>query len=356
MSWMMLRLTFTGAIAMTLPLGAALPLAGQESYTVGGGDVAIYNLAGEVTVTGSRGDAVAVEVTRGGEDGERLDVQVGDLRGRQTLRIVYPSERIFYDPVRWGGNTSLRIRSDGTWDDDGISGWGRGNRVQISSRRGGLDAHADLRVAVPEGQRVAVYLAVGVINASNVNGRVILDTHSGGIIARDMTGYLNVDTGSGSAEVTGMDGDLLIDTGSGSVRVSDVTGDDVVIDTGSGRVAAEGVAARRIVIDTGSGSIQLRASSARDVRLDTGSGSVEAELADAIDNLLVDTGSGSVTLRLPADLGAMLAIETGSGGIDVDFPVTATRRARDELRGTIGDGTGRIVIDTGSGSVRIRRQ
>lgn len=350
MSRAMRLIAVMGAIAIAPPLTA------QESYTVGGGEVAIYNLAGEVTVTGSRDRDVTVEVMRGGSQGERLDVQVGDLGGRQTLRVIYPADRIFYDAGPRGGNTSVRIHSNGTWGSDGSSWWSRGDRVQISSRRGGLDAHANLRVAVPEGQRIAIYLAMGVINASNVDGRVLLDTHAGGVTARDMAGHLTIDTGSGSVEVTGMVGDLGVDTGSGSVQVSDVTGDDFVIDTGSGRVTAEGVAARSILIDTGSGGIELRRSSARDVRLDTGSGSVVAELADVIDDLLVDTGSGSVTLYLSPDLDAALAIETGSGGIDVDFPVMTTRRARDELRGTIGNGTGNITIDTGSGSVRIRSQ
>ncbi len=60
-------------------------------------------------------------------------------------------------------------------------------------------------------------------------------------------------------------------------------------------------------------------------------------------------------VRLPAELGAEVDIETGSGGIDMDFPIMVTRQSRDELRGRIGDGQGRIVIDTGSGSVRVRQ-
>jgi lia operon protein LiaG len=350
-----------GSLAVALPL-AAQSLAAQESYTVGGSDVAIYNLAGEVTVTGGRGDAVTVEVVRGGQEGSRLDVQVGDIRGRQTLRVIYPSDRVSYRSGRWSGNTSLRLHSDGTWGGSDGGSWlrdimgGGGDRVQVRSRGGGLDAHANLRITVPEGQHVSVYLAVGRIEASNVNGRVLLDTHSGGVTARRMTGYLNVDTGSGSVEVDGMDGDLLVDTGSGSVQVTDVSGSEVVIDTGSGRVVAEAVAARRINIDTGSGGIRLRRSSARDIRLDTGSGSVEAELAGVIDRMIVDTGSGGVTLRLPSDLDATLEIDTGSGGINVDFPITVSHRSRNELRGTIGAGTGRIVVDTGSGGVRIRSQ
>lgn len=348
-------------LAASSALITALPLAAQESYSVGGSDVAIYNLAGEVSVVGTPTGDVTVEVMRGGSDGDRLDVEVGEIRGRQTLRVQYPDSRVRYSAGRWNGNTSVRMRSDGTWGGDGGGSWwaelfGGGDRVHVSSRGGGLDAHANLRVSVPHGQRVAIYLAVGRITASNVNGRVVLDTHSGGVTARDMTGYLNIDTGSGSVELEGMDGDVLIDTGSGRVRVADVTGDDVEIDTGSGSVTAEGVAARRIVIDTGSGAIRLRRSSAREVVLDTGSGAVEAELAGVIDDLRVDTGSGGVTLLLPAHLDATLDIDTGSGGISVDHPVDVTHRSRSELRGSVGNGSGRIVVDTGSGGVRIRSQ
>ena len=343
------RNTITGAAA-ALILAIPSLLAAQESYTLRGGEVAIYNLAGEVEVVGVDGDRVSVRVMRGGSDGGELDVQVGEIAGRQTLRVIYPASRVHYDGRGWGGNTTIRVAGDGTWGGDRS-----GDPVRVSSRGSGLDAYADLRIEVPRGQEIDVYIGVGRITASNLDGRVRLDTHSGGVEARGMAGYLNIDTGSGSVEVLGMDGDLDVDTGSGHVYLSDVTGERVGVDTGSGGVDGDGVRAERIEIDTGSGGIELRRSAARDVELDTGSGSVNVELATDVDRLIVDTGSGSVTLRLPEELGARLEIETGSGGIDVDFPVLATRRARDQLRGEIGDGQGRIMIDTGSGSVRIRR-
>ena len=333
---------------------ALTPAAAQERYNVGGEHVAIYNLAGEVSVTAATGSAVTVEVRRGGRDASDLRVDVGDVGGTQALRVLYPSDRIVY--AREGGRqtTQLRVRPDGTWG--GGDGWmGRGDRVQVSTRGSGMEAHADLAIGVPRGQRVDIHLALGRITAENVDGRIELDTHSGSVSARNMSGFLSVDTGSGSVDVAGMRGDLEIDTGSGGVRVSDVNGREIGIDTGSGGVQANGLVASRIEIDTGSGGIDLLGSSAREVSLDTGSGSVRAELSGDIDNLEVDTGSGGVTLRLPESLGATLAIETGSGGIEVDFPVSITRRSRDELRGQIGDGSGRIVVDTGSGSVRIGR-
>lgn len=335
-------------LAVTAALALAAPVTAQESYSVAGDHVAIYNLAGQTEVVGTSGGTVQVQVTRGGADGEQLDIQVGQISGRETLRVIYPANRVHYDGSGWGGTTDLRVRADGTWGGSG------GDRVRVSSRGSGLDAHADLRVEVPRGQRIDLYLAVGRITASNVDGEIRLDTHAGGVEARDMAGDLVIDTGSGGVTVRGMAGNLNVDTGSGGVEVSDVTAEEVIIDTGSGGVDGDAVEAGRIAIDTGSGGIRLRRSAARDLLLDTGSGSVTAELSTDVDRLVVDTGSGSVTLMLPETLGAEIDVETGSGGIDVDFPVNTTHWSRDELQGRIGDGQGLIQIDTGSGGVRIR--
>lgn len=341
------RLSRGAVLVALVALAARSPVAAQEQYRIAGGEAAIYNLAGEIVLAGGGGGDLVVEVRRGGGDAGDLDVRVDRIDGRPTLRVLYPSDRIHYDPRGWGGNTELRVLDDGTWGRGG-----GGDRVRVSDG-GGLDAHADLRVTVPRGQRLDIYLAAGRITAENVDGRIRLDTHSGGVTARGMAGSLLVDTGSGAVDVREMEGDLIVDTGSGSVQVADVTGESVAIDTGSGSVQAEGVRAREIEIDTGSGRIRLASSAAPDVRLDTGSGSVEAHLTDDVDRLVVDTGSGSVTVRLPENLGAELDVETGSGGIEVDFPVMVTRRARDELHGAIGDGRGSIRIDTGSGGIRI---
>ncbi|HSH45928.1 MAG TPA: DUF4097 family beta strand repeat-containing protein [Longimicrobiales bacterium] len=343
------------AAVMGMTALATAPLAAQDQYAVSGAHVAIFNLAGEVEVTGTNGGSVAVEVLRGGPDGDALTVDIGEVDNRQTLRVRYPSDRVVYERLA-GGTTSLRVRDDGTWGgDSGSSFFGGGDRVRVSGRGSGVRAHADLRIAVPSGQRVDIYLAAGRITASNVDGEVLLDTHSGGVSAANMRGSLRIDTGSGSVEVAGVDGDLDVDTGSGSVVASDVRAGAVLIDTGSGGVTADAIEAQRIRMDTGSGGIRLRSSSAREVELDTGSGSILAELTGQIDQLLADTGSGGVTLRLPPSLSARLDVDTGSGGIEVDFPMEVTTRTRGALRGRIGDGLASITVDTGSGSVRIQR-
>ncbi len=320
-------------------------VAQEPRYELAGDRVAVYNLAGDVVVERGSGSAVVVEVTRTGADARRLDVQQGRLDGRQTLRVVYPGDRIVYRGAG-GGSSDVRVRSDGTFGDGG-------RRVRIARSGDGLEAGANLRIHVPDGKRVEVYLAVGQVSAANVQGSLVLDTHAASVKATGTRGSLRVDVGSGSVEVTDAEGDLTIDTGSGSVRLTDVRADELRVDTGSGGVSASRVSASTLTVDTGSGGVDVDAASARDIVIDTGSGRVTLTLRANPRSVRIDTGSGGVTMTVPSTFGAQLEVETGSGGIEVDFPVEMQRWERRHLRGTIGDGAARVLIDTGSGGVRI---
>jgi DUF4097 and DUF4098 domain-containing protein YvlB len=330
----------------------AAPLAGQEVERISGRSVAVYNLAGQVEVVRGSGADVVVRVSRGGADASSLRVETGEIRGRSTLRVIYPGDEIVYEEMGRGSNTSLSVRDDGTFSDNGNRS---GDRVQIRGSGGGLEAWADLVIEVPAGNDFALYLAAGEVEVEGVDGEVSIDTGSGAVTATSVTGSLDVDTGSGRVSVRGVRGDLHVDTGSGGVEASDVVGDEIEIDTGSGGVSGSNLEADVLSVDTGSGSIELEAVTSRDVLLDTGSGSIDIELTTDVDQLDADTGSGSVTVRAPADLGARVEIESGSGGIDLDFPIEVESIRRDQVRGTVGDGRGQIEIDTGSGTVRLIR-
>lgn len=335
-----------GVVAVMAP---AL-VSAQETHRVGGAEVAIYNLAGKVEVVRGSGSDVVVRITRGGADAARLDVRTGDIDGRATLRIVYPDDEIVYPGMGRGSNTSMRVRSDGTfWGNRGE----RGDEVRIRGSGRGLEAWADLVIEVPSGKDFSAFVAAGAVDVRGVQSDVTVRTGSGRVDVADVTGELNVDTGSGSANITGVRGSVNLDTGSGSVTVRDVDGDEVIVDTGSGGVRGSSIRAGTLRVDTGSGSIELDEVTSADVVLDTGSGSVDLVLTTDVETLDIDTGSGSVTVTAPADLGGQLEIDTGSGGIDMDFAVQVRSIRRDHVVGALGDGRGTIRIDTGSGSVRL---
>ena len=333
-------------------VAVAVPIQAQEVERISGRDVAIYNLAGRVEIVRGSGSDVTVRIDRGGSDADQLIIETGEIRGRETLRIIYPDDEIVYPEMGRGSNTSLSVRDDGTFSD---GNGGRGDRVRIRGGGNGLEAWADLVIEVPAGRSLDVNLAVGEVEADGIDGDLSIDTGSGSVSALDISGSLEIDTGSGSVVARGVEGELGVDTGSGRVEVSDVRGRLIEIDTGSGSVRGHSLSADELTVDTGSGSIELETVSASDVQLDTGSGKIDIEMMTDIDRLDADTGSGSITVRAPAGLGATVDIETGSGGIDLDFPVEVRSVRRDHVRGTIGDGRGEINIDTGSGSIRLLR-
>lgn len=360
-----------GAIVLTA-IAHPNDAAGQatESYELSGSSVAIYNIAGEARIVQGRGSAVVVHVMRGGADARELAVEVGEIGGRETLRVIYPSQQVVYSALGRGSNNSVRVRSDGTFYDGGRGG----DRVEISGSGRGLEAYADLEIEVPAGRDFALYLAAGATDVRGVVGDVLIDTGSGSVVAANVAGSLTVDTGSGSVEVEGVrgslridtgsghvsvrsvEGDVSVDTGSGGVDIDDVRGGEINVDTGSGSVKGGDLSAPFLHVETGSGRIDLARVDSGDIVLETGSGRVDLQLLGDVTDLEIDTGSGSVTLIVTELLGAELEIETGSGGIDLDFPVQMRRVSRDHFEGSLGDGEGRIQIDTGSGRVRLMRR
>lgn len=338
-------------LALALLFPAPNPVHAQDTFTLGGDRVAVFNLAGAVEVVRGSGSEVQVEVRPGGSDASRLSVEVGRIRGLSTLVVRYPDDRIVYAPAGAGRyRTQVRVRDDGTFGGSG----GGGGRVRISSGGSGLEAWADLRIQVPEGVAIEVHNAVGRALVQGVAAEVALDLNSGPVTVRDLVGGLSVDTGSGSVDVVGLEGELTVDTGSGQVTMERIRGPLAWVDSGSGSVEGRAVDADRIEVDTGSGSVELVDVRTGEILVDTGSGAVTLDFLTPPEDVVVDTGSGAVRLFVPEGLDAEIQVETGSGGIDVDLPLVERMARRRSFRGLAGSGMGRIFIDTGSGGVQIR--
>lgn len=340
--------------AALLALAAVGPANAQaERRTLTGDRIAVYNLAGKLRVQAGTGSGVTVEVTRGGRDGGQLALQAGLVRGVNALRVVYPADRIVYRELGYRARTDIHVNDDGTFDDHGGDDWPRRNQVEIRDSGSGLEAHADIVVSVPRGQRVSVHWGVGEASVSNVDGDISVSVASAPVTAEHTRGYLNLDTGSGRVSVVDAQGTVNLDTGSGGVTVDGVRGEELSMDTGSGSIVVNNVDVKTLKADVGSGGLRLGKIKAARVNLDAGSGVVDLELLSTVDELIADSGSGGVTIRLPAAQGAEVDIETSSGGIESDFAVQTTRLGRNHLRGRIGDGRGRIRIESGSGRVRL---
>lgn len=214
-------------------------------------------------------------------------------------------------------------------------------RVSIETRSvGGRLGRARYELTVPVGTRVSANAVSGDIEIRGTRAAVEANSVSGDMIIRDVEERLDIASVSGSVDLSGARGRILVESVSGDLRLSDLGGN--------------------LEIETVSGEIELRNSRLDGIRASSVSGDL------TYDGPFSPTGtyrfnahSGSVEFALPANAGARLELETFSGRIASDFPLTlepgqsAGRRRR--MQFTIGAGGSVISAETFSGNITIRR-
>ena len=271
-------------------------------------------------------DAITLDVSTGSgsidiSTGPGRDVRVvGKVkvnRGRLFLRAANADEIIRQvienPPVELQGNT-LRV---GKIEDRSIR-----NRVSIS-----------YTIVVPVDTEVEARAGSGSIEVADVMAGVEVRSGSGRLRLSNIGGPVTAKAGSGSIRAEGVAGAFTASTGSGGIFMSQTAPGDVKVSTGSGGMELTGVV----------GALRASAGSGR-IRID---GRQEGDWK-------IGAGSGSVRVDLPDDAAFTLDAETGSGGIDIGYPLTIEGKvSRRHLRGDVAGGGHLLKVDTGSGGVRI---
>lgn len=246
-----------------------------------------------------------------------------------------------------------------------IAGKVKVNRKGLFRRGGDADEIIQYVVENPPIELAGDTLVIGKIEDGSIRRRVNISYTI--IVPADTA--VKAKSGAGSIEVNDIAASVAAHAGAGRVRLANIGG-PVTAKSGSGSITAEGVAGA-FTASTGSGSIQMSQTAPGDVKASTGSGSIEltgvvgAVKAKAGSGRIridgrqagdwkVNAGSGSVRIRLPADAAFTLDAETGSGGIDIDHPLTVKGKvSKRHLSGDVRGGGHLLRIDTGSGGVRI---
>jgi len=158
------------------------------------------------------------------------------------------------------------------------------------------------------------------------------------VIQMPRAGSVNLRTGDGKIDVASLKGEMDLHTGDGSVNLDGVDG-KLRASTGDGHIQANG-RFDELDLKTGDGHVDVRATSGSAL---TGSWRLE-------------TGDGSVSLELPQDLAADVDLHTSDGHIDLDMPVTAEGKLRqNEIHGKINGGGSLLTIRTGDGSIHLKK-
>jgi DUF4097 and DUF4098 domain-containing protein YvlB len=280
--------------------------------------------------------------------GESLDTTV-TLDRQATVDLSLMSGRI--DVVGGSGNQA-RIRATSTTGD--IRFDATGGRLRLSVDPGRRRCYDDPRgrcshgtgdarfeVTVPVGTRVLANSISGPISVRGAKGEADVNSVSGSVIVADATRKVKAASVSGNVNVSQVSGDVRANSVSGRVEVADVAG-DIETESVSGRILINGARSKYVRAGTVSGRIAYAGTFEP-------SGTYEFK-----------THSGSLRLLLPSDVGAQVKMETFSGSIDSDFPVTLQpnttgRSSTRNIEFKIGDGRSRIVAETFSGQIRLER-
>src|ERR1700674_4369058 len=202
-------------------------------------------------------------------------------------------------------------------------------------------------VSVPRGSRLILEAVSGDIMAKGSQGEIEATSVSGDVDVSDGGRAVSAEAVSGTGPRGQVNGNLRTETVSGDLRAENV----------SGNVQASSV----------SGNILLVGIQSKDVRTETVSGDITyTGTIEPSGRYNFEAHSGTIRLNIPRGSGARFSVETFSGDVSTDVPVTippGTRRSEGRTEFTIGDGrarvtantfSGRIIINTGSDSTTRR--
>jgi DUF4097 and DUF4098 domain-containing protein YvlB len=287
----------------------ALPLTGRAQDEVGRTQI-------DTTVRLDRGGAVDLSLISGKirvTGWDRADVKISASIESGLLRFTANSSRV-----------SLSV-------DDSDEGGRRGRRHNNVG-----DARYD--VSVPRGTRLILEAVSGDVTSKGSQGEIEATSVSGDVDVTDGVRTVSAESVSGSVHAAQVNGNLRTETVSGELRAESVTGN----------VEASSV----------SGDIRLVGIQSKDVRTETVSGEiVYSGTIEPSGKYGFESHSGTLRLNIPAGAGAQFSVETFSGDLQSDFPVTiqpkSSLRREGRIEFTIGDGRAKVTAQTFSGSIVI---
>ncbi len=246
-----------------------------------------------------------------------------------------------------------------------VRGWGRNEaRVHVSSedvpvrfehgpsrillevdhgRHEDSDNDVQYDITVPTGTRVLMHSTSGDLHARGTHGEIEARSVSGDVDVDDVVRMATLESVSGSVRARDVEGDIRARSVSGDIDLDAVHG-DVTVSSVSGHGYVTGGRSRVLRMETVSGDLSY------------------AGTLDPTGTYDFRAHSGAVRLEIPPDAGATLSIDSFSGEIATDFPITIQPQGTDDhgpmrhhLDTTLGRGGAHVTISTFSGDVELRR-
>jgi hypothetical protein len=231
-----------------------------------------------------------------------------------------------------------------------IESYATGNRVEVrvehGERRDGRGIEIEFNVKVPADATIDLRTVSGDIRVTNVKGEVRVQGISGNLSLEGTARLAAVKTVSGGITINnaGADGALSLSTVNGDLLIQTLNTRALDVNTVNGDVKITGWSGDRAMIRTLDGDLDLQTSLVKGGRYE------------------IESHSGSINLSLPEQPGFELEANTFNGRIRIDFPIKSEGPIRDGdrgprvVRGTYGDGSSSLRLQTFNGNLTVTRR
>ncbi len=283
-----------------------------------------------------------------------------DLTDNRSIRVSYtiaiPRRMNVQCDSRYGSLELSGIEGSVTGKSDNGS-------IKIQDVRGQTDlstSYGSVECRNVVGKSIRLHSNNGSITMANLRGSTTAQTSYGAIACEDFAdGDLKLHSGNGRIEVSDAKFGLCeAESSYGAIAANRLEGDSINLDSGNGSVELGEARAKRLDVSSSYGRIRATGIAAQDVKAISGHGTVSVACApDAPANLNAQAKSsyGSVEFTAPAGFAGEVSLSTGFGSVQTTLPVTVSGELnRSRVSGKVGDGAGKIHIESSNGSVELK--
>lgn len=228
------------------------------------------------------------------------------------------------------------------------------DRSLIGKKFDGGVAHygnVDYRISAPAFAKINIHAKAAQIELVSIDGDVDIENGQGRIEIESVFGSVKIRQTSGDIVLANIEGAIDIENGDGDTRGEFLIG-EVTLNQAEGEIDLKWVEGD-IRIKSISATIQIRQlRGAIDLESQDGNVNIQTEL-DSPRDFFVRTGSGAIRFSVPEKSAGLLKIETESGTISTEMPISVEAMTANQLKGVFGRGGTQIELRSNSGDVTL---
>jgi hypothetical protein len=235
-------------------------------------------------------------------------------------------------------------------------------------------AYIDFTIEVPRSFDVKAATTSGDVRITNIDGATVVNATSGDVELReignasrvyltsgnvnavDLGGDLEIAASSGDALVRGVKGLFSMEATSGNVEAFEIEG-DALIKLFNGDLVIEGCLGD-LEFKTASGDARI-AEVLGNIKASSSSGDLDVVIIPVGEKeFFLNTSSGNIDVYYltTTEDGFLLDVNTCSGTIHGDLQIKLDKVTRQRLKGIVGTGKSKVIVETASGNVFIKER